>query len=162
MERARRADLARLPWILLGSPRLTEGNTLCCRLDRLTHIDCHLYQALTPEFAQLLSQLLYNQTELRPAVLRALRTLVESNLAIAAGSLDKLPETVRADVISSEDAENNVQFLRGQAESWLAVLFNVFSSVGRDSQGMVGDVISVWAGIANEQVGHTASNRAVY
>ena len=122
----------------------------------------HLRQALTPEFAQLLSQLLYTQTELRPAVLRALRTLVESNLAIAAGELEKLPESVRADVISSEDAQNNVGFLRGQAESWLAVLFNVFSSVGRDSQGMVGDVISVWAGIANEQVGHMGRRRVGY
>lgn len=116
---------------------------------------------MTPEFAQLLSQLLYGQSELRPAVLRALRMLVESNIAIAAGELDKLPESVRADVISTEDAENNVKFLRGQAESWLAVLFNVFSSVGRDSQGMVGDVISVWAGIASEQVSHPGK-RAVH
>lgn len=113
---------------------------------------------MTPEFAQLLSQLLYNQTELRPAVLRALRTLVESNLATAAGELEKLPESVRADVISTEDAETNVVFLRGQAESWLAVLFNVFSSVGRDSQGMVGDVIAVWAGIANEEAGQLESS----
>ncbi|KZT72213.1 NUC173-domain-containing protein [Daedalea quercina L-15889] len=110
-----------------------------------------LQKALTPEFAQLLSQLLYNQTELRPAVLRALKTLVESNLAIASGDLDKLPDAVRADVISRDEAEDNVKILQGQAESWLAVLFNVFSSVGRDSQGMVGDAISVWAGLAGEQ-----------
>ncbi|KAH9839369.1 ribosomal RNA-processing protein 12 [Rhodofomes roseus] len=110
-----------------------------------------LQKALTPEFAQLLSQLLYNQTELRPAILRALKTLIESNLAIASGDLTKLPESVRVDVISEAEAEQNVKFLRGQAESWLAVLFNVFSSAGRDSQGMVGDVVSVWAGIAGEQ-----------
>lgn len=56
------------------------------------------------------------------------------------------------DAISPEDAARNVAFLRTQAESWLAVFFNVFGSVGRDGRGMVGDVISAWAAIAGEQV----------
>lgn len=55
-------------------------------------------------------------------------------------------------MISADEAAQNVTFLRSQAESWLAVLFNVFGSVNRDSRGMVGDVISVWAGIAGDQV----------
>lgn len=54
--------------------------------------------------------------------------------------------------IAPEDAAQNVAFLRTQAESWLAVFFNVFGSVGRDGRGMVGDVISAWAAIAGEQV----------
>ena len=52
----------------------------------------------------------------------------------------------------SEDAEKNVAFLRTQAESWLAVFFNVFSSVERDGRGVVGDVINSWAAIAGEVV----------
>lgn len=56
------------------------------------------------------------------------------------------------DAISPEAAEMNVAFLRTQAESWLAVFFNVFGSVGRDGRGMVGDVISAWAAIAGEEV----------
>lgn len=60
------------------------------------------------------------------------------------------------DAISSEDAEKNVAFLRTQAESWLAVFFNVFSSVGRDGRGMVGDVISSWAAIAGEVVSYSS------
>jgi ribosomal RNA-processing protein 12 len=56
------------------------------------------------------------------------------------------------DSISPESAAQNVAVLRTQAESWLAVLFNVFGSVGRDGRGMVGDVISAWAAIAGEQV----------
>ncbi|KAF9812553.1 hypothetical protein IEO21_06143 [Rhodonia placenta] len=110
-----------------------------------------LKQALNPEFSQLISQLLYNQTELRPAVLRALKVMVDSNVALASGETAKLPEIVRAGAITAEEAAGNVEFLRSQAESWLAVLFNVFSSVGRDSQGMVGDVVSAWAAIAGEQ-----------
>jgi ribosomal RNA-processing protein 12 len=56
------------------------------------------------------------------------------------------------DAISPESVAANVTFLRTQAESWLAVFFNVFGSVGRDGRGMVGDVISAWAAIAGEQV----------
>lgn len=59
------------------------------------------------------------------------------------------------DAISADAAAQNLEFLRGQAESWLAVLFNVFGSVSRDARGMVGDVISAWASIAGEQVSAT-------
>ncbi|OBZ70964.1 Ribosomal RNA-processing protein 12 [Grifola frondosa] len=110
-----------------------------------------LKQALTPQLSQLFSQLLYNQAELRPAILKALKIMVESNVALASGDIARLPEGVRADAISTELAAENVAFLRSQAESWLAVLFNVFSSIGRDSQGMVGDVISAWVAVAAEQ-----------
>ncbi|GBE81173.1 hypothetical protein SCP_0309000 [Sparassis crispa] len=110
-----------------------------------------LQQALTHEFSQLLSQLLYNQPELRPAVLKALKVMVDSNVALASGETTRLPESVLGDAISTEAAAHNVAFLRSQAESWLAVLFNVFSSVGRESQGMVGDVVSAWTAIAGEQ-----------
>ncbi|RDX55210.1 NUC173-domain-containing protein [Lentinus brumalis] len=111
-----------------------------------------LKESLTTQFSQLLSQLLYNQPELRPAVLRALKIMVDSNVALASEDpekIAKLPASVRADPISTEEAQANVAFLRTQAESWLAVLFNVFGSVGRDSQGMVGDVVSAWIAIAD-------------
>ncbi|KAI8992894.1 NUC173-domain-containing protein [Trametes punicea] len=111
-----------------------------------------LRQSLTPQFSQLLSQLLYSQPDLRPAVLRSLKIMVDSNITLASGEpekIAKLPETVRADPISEEEAQANVVFLRSQAESWLAVLFNVFGSVGRDNQAMVGDVISAWIAIAD-------------
>lgn len=106
---------------------------------------CHsppdLTTVLGPGFAVLLSQLLYTQPELRPAVLRALKVLVESSVN---------PDLTSP--LSSKEAEVNVAFLRTQAESWLAVLFNVFGSVGRDGRGMVGDVISAWASVAGEEV----------
>ncbi|KAH8107256.1 ribosomal RNA-processing protein 12 [Cristinia sonorae] len=113
-----------------------------------------LKTALTPEFSQLLSQLLYSQPDLRPAVLKALRVLVESNDVIASGDparIAKLPEVVRADSISQEAAQSNLVFLRTQVESWLAVLFNIFSSAGRNGQGMVGDVIAAWVAIADAE-----------
>ncbi|GLB37646.1 putative NUC173-domain-containing protein [Lyophyllum shimeji] len=112
---------------------------------------CHgtpdLKESLTPSFAQLLSQLLYGQPELRPAVLKALKTMVESNVNLATPKEGEVPNP---DAITPSQAADNLDVLRAQAESWLAVLFNVFGSVGRDSLGMVGDVISVWASIAGE------------
>ncbi len=92
-------------------------------------------------------------------MLRALKIMVDSNVALASEDpekIAKLPASVRADPISTEEAQANVAFLRTQAESWLAVLFNVFGSVGRDSQGMVGDVVSAWIAIADAKVCHPA------
>ena len=53
--------------------------------------------------------------------------------------------------ITHEEAIQNIAFLKAQAESWFAVFFNVFGSVERESRGLVGDVISVWANIADPQ-----------
>jgi ribosomal RNA-processing protein 12 len=103
---------------------------------------------LNPAFSQLLSQLLYSQSELRPAILKALKILVDSNLAISASNA---PLTSLAS-LTPQEAAANVAFLRTQVESWLAVLFNVFGSNGRDSRGMIGDVITAWASIGEEQV----------
>lgn len=88
-------------------------------------------------------------------MLKALKVVVDSNVALGSGDdlqIIKLPEGARAAPISQQLAQENVVYLRTQVESWLAVLFNVFSSVGRDSQGPVGDVISTWVAIADEQV----------
>lgn len=117
----------------------------------------NLSKALNPEFAGVVSQVLYTQPELRPGILKGLRIIVESNLVLSRQDQDqekyeKLPDVVRLDGVSKEEAEANVRYLKGQVESWLAVLFNVFTSVGRDGQGMVGDVVSAWLTIADEKV----------
>lgn len=106
-------------------------------------------KALTPEFSQILSQLLYSQPDLRPAVLKALRIMVDSNTALASAEDDS---TSWNTTISPEEAGQNINFLRAQAESWLAVFFNVFGSVGDEGRGTVGGVISAWAAIAGEVV----------
>ena len=103
----------------------------------------------------MLSQILYTQVELRSFVLRALKVLVHSNVAFASQDpllLDKIPFGVRADGISQKQATKNVDFLRNQVESWLAVLFNIFGSVNREDRGMVGEVISAWMSIAGDSV----------
>lgn len=107
-------------------------------------------QALTPTFSQLLSQLLYTQPELRLSVLKGLKSLVESSLAVSEADPENSTESsVAGGSITREEAIQNVAFLKTQVESWLAVFFNVFGSVERESRGFVGDVISAWANIAD-------------
>ncbi|PPQ62932.1 hypothetical protein CVT24_006172 [Panaeolus cyanescens] len=112
----------------------------------------NLKDALTPPFAQLLSQLLYSQSELRPSILKALRVLVESNTNAA---------EIAANQLTEDEAAENVKYLQTQAESWLAVLFNVYGTVGRDSRNMVGDVITTWASIANEKDIHSTFEKVI-
>ena len=96
----------------------------------------------------MLSQLLYNQPELRPPVLKALKVIVESNTKEA--SEDEEME----DILTKEEIQQNKLYLQTQAESWFGVLFNLFTAVGRDGQGAVGDVISAWASVSSEKVCH--------
>jgi ribosomal RNA-processing protein 12 len=91
---------------------------------------------------------LYSQPDLRPAVLKALKVMVDSNVVSATPTSDRVASS---DTSTLSEAASNIKYLRTQAESWLAVLFNVFGSVDRDGQGMVGDVINSWASIAGEQ-----------
>ncbi|KAJ8077206.1 pre-rRNA processing protein [Marasmius tenuissimus] len=111
---------------------------------------CHgssdLSVTFTQQFSQLLSQVLYSQPDLRPAILKGLKTIIESNVAVAAGRED----VTNPSFMTTEQGNRNVEFLRTQAENWLAVLFNVFSSVNRDSRGAMGEVITAWASIADE------------
>lgn len=84
--------------------------------------------------------------------MKALKVMVESNVALCSGGLERTDDASDFAFISPEDAAKNVKFLETHVESWLAVLFNVFSSMEADNRGMVGDVISVWASIADRKV----------
>lgn len=149
-------DLGRAAWLLLGKGRYARGSKAFRFQSPFLNLLIVLStQAITPAFSQMLSQILYTQVELRSFVLKALSVLVDSNVAVASQDpslLENLPSAVRMDSIPRDQAAKNVDFLRNQAESWLAVLFNVFGSIGRESQGMVGEVITTWLGIAGETV----------
>jgi ribosomal RNA-processing protein 12 len=109
-------------------------------------------QSLDSAFSQLLSQLLYGQPELRPAILKALKVMVDVNLTVSEASPEDM---VPPEGLTQQEAQENLEFLRTQSESWLAVLFNVYGSVARDFRGMIGEVVSSWVVIAGEQV-HTS------
>ncbi|KAF8521281.1 NUC173-domain-containing protein [Hysterangium stoloniferum] len=130
-EREKRNNEAKMWDVLIG--QIWSGLVGYC------HATQDLPETFDATFAQLLSQILYNQPHLRPAILKALKVVVESNF------------WVTSDIVTVSHANRNLEHLRSQAESWFAVLFNVFGSVGQDAKGMVGDVISAWAKIAGDE-----------
>jgi ribosomal RNA-processing protein 12 len=134
-----------------------------------------LIQSFTSQLAERLTQILYHEPTLRAPILRGLKAVVEGNQVALQARLeeadaedtdDEVESTQQeappkkgaaskqeAVLISGTQAIENVQFLNKQAKSWLAVLFNVFTSVEKENRAMVGGVISAWASIANEPVG---------
>ncbi|KZT59521.1 NUC173-domain-containing protein [Calocera cornea HHB12733] len=119
-----------------------------------------LKEALTPEFAQVLTQVLYQQPSMRSSVLRGLQRLVERNtsLAASAGPPEELKTSFGMD---QADARANVDFLRGMAGNLLSVFFNVFGSAERDARGLVGEVISTYFKIADIKIVASTYERVV-
>jgi hypothetical protein len=78
--------------------------------------------------------------------------LAGSNFAGDQTDRNRSRKNEEAPLISEEEARKNIEYLNKQAKSWLAVLFNVFTGMDKDARGTVGEVISAWAGIANEPV----------
>lgn len=81
--------------------------------------------------------------------------MVDSNVYLASESdeSEKPPlSSSHVEHISRSAAQENVAFLKTQADSWLAVLFNVFGTVHRDDRAKIGDVIKAWASIAKPEV----------
>ena len=78
--------------------------------------------------------------------------MVDSNVSLASEGDEREKLSSHIERISRSAAQENVAFLKTQADSWLAVLFNVFGTVQRDDRGKIGDVVRVWAGIAKPEV----------
>ncbi|QRW23973.1 ribosomal RNA-processing protein 12 [Rhizoctonia solani] len=101
-----------------------------------------LKQGLSTPFLQLLINLLYSQPTLRVSILHGIRALVASNRSIPA-------DEIHYSYAERSCAEENLKFLAGLAGNMLSVLFNVFSSVESNDRGLVGEVISLWLGLAD-------------
>lgn len=82
--------------------------------------------AFDQTFAELVSNLLYKQTELRVNICRALQMLVDSNRQILAIQTEQ-EDLVLQRRVSKFQAQSNIDHLAGYAGNLLAVLFNVYS-----------------------------------
>ncbi|KAG8802920.1 hypothetical protein FRC17_006313, partial [Serendipita sp. 399] len=105
--------------------------------------------SFTPQLAERLTQVLYQEPGLRAPILRGLKSIVECNTLVL-HSTESETRKLNPVCYSVDEARDNIAHLNKQAKSWLAVLFNVFTTVEKESRAVVGDVISVWASIANE------------
>ncbi|OCL04767.1 NUC173-domain-containing protein, partial [Glonium stellatum] len=109
-----------------------------------------LTEAFDQSFAELLSNLLYGQAELRTDLCRALQNLVDSNKAIV-----ELPgeeeDLVAQSRVSKADAQKNLNHLAGFASNLLAVLFNVYSQTLPQYRGIILRCINVYLSITPEK-----------
>jgi ribosomal RNA-processing protein 12 len=105
-----------------------------------------LTDAFDQGFAEILANLLYKQVELRLDVCRALKTLIESNQAIAEIE-DQEEDLVLQSRVSRADAKKNLEYLSNFAGNMLAVLFNVYTQTLPQSRGPILQTINTFLSI---------------
>ncbi|KAL3483814.1 armadillo-type protein [Aspergillus germanicus] len=109
-----------------------------------------LVESFDQSFAELLSNILYKQTELRVDVCKALANLVESNQAIL--SVEKeVDDLILQRRITKEAAKKNIAHLAGFASNLLAVLFNVYSQTLPHYRGFILQCINAYLSITPEK-----------
>lgn len=109
-----------------------------------------LQLAFDQPFAELISNLLYKQTELRVDLCRSLQNLVESNQALLASDLsDDILLLERR--LQRTDADKNLKHLAQFASNLLAVLFNVYSQTLPQSRAYILQCINSFLSITPEK-----------
>ena len=110
-----------------------------------------LITAFDQEFAELIANLLYQQTELRANVCRALQMLVETNKEILA-MVNPDEDLLVQRRITKANAQKNIDHLAGFAGNLLAVLFNVYSQTLPQYRGYILQCINAYLSITPEKV----------
>jgi ribosomal RNA-processing protein 12 len=108
-----------------------------------------LTDSFDQKFAEMLSNLLYQQIELRSDVCRALQTLVESNKAIA--MIGGTEDLVLQSRVPRATAQKNLDHLSKFSSNLLAVLFNVYSQTLPQYRGYILGCINAYLGITPQK-----------
>lgn len=107
-------------------------------------------EALSVEFVELLANVLYYQSTLRPSICRGLQVLVERNLSLANSSAD-VGMLTRNFGLNSIQGKENIAQLTEIAPNILAVLFNVFSQSPGESRGYLADCMNAYLSIMTKE-----------
>ena len=107
-------------------------------------------QAFDQSFAEVVSNVLYKEVDLRSDICKALQNLVDSNQAILALESDE--DLVLQKRISKADARTNIVHLATFTSNLLAVLFNVYSQTLPQYRGFILKCINSYLSITPEQV----------
>lgn len=110
-----------------------------------------LVESFDQGLAELLANLLYQQTQLRTDICKGLQALVESNQRVLSVE-DGEEDLVSQHRISKEAAKKNIDHLSSFANNLLAVLFNVYSGTLPHHRGYILQCINVYLGITPEKV----------
>ena len=105
-----------------------------------------LRQAMDQQFAEMLSNLLYSQPELRRDICRALQNIVESYESFQ----NSKAEEHRAR-ISWKEAGESLDHMRGFASNLLAVLFNVYGQTLPQNRGYILQCMNAYLGVIPEK-----------
>ncbi|KAJ5758629.1 hypothetical protein N7520_005785 [Penicillium odoratum] len=108
-----------------------------------------LVESFDQSFAELLSNVLYKQTDLRVELCRALQNLVESNQAILSVETEE-EDMILQRRITKAAAAKNIAHLAGFASNLLAVLFNVYSQTLPHHRGFILQCINAYLSITPE------------
>ncbi|KAI4249889.1 MAG: hypothetical protein LQ352_005506, partial [Teloschistes flavicans] len=108
-----------------------------------------LANAFDQSFAELLSNLLYSQPNLRTSICRGLQTLVESNQEVLAVKSDERVLQLQSRV-TKKQAQSNIDHLAQFAGNLLAVLFNVYSQTLPQYRGHILQCINAYLSITPE------------
>ncbi|KAH8687546.1 armadillo-type protein [Tricladium varicosporioides] len=104
-----------------------------------------LTESFDQSFAELVSNILYKQVDLRSDVCKSLLALVESNKAIVA--IENEDDLVLQSRVSKADAKKNLEYLSGFSSNMLAVLFNVYSGTLPQYRGYILQCINAYLSI---------------
>ena len=110
-----------------------------------------LSEAFDQGFAEMLANLLYKQPDLRLDVCRALKTLIESNQAIAEIPDEEEENLILQSRITRAAARENLKLLGGFSGNMLAVLFNVYTQTLPQSRGPILQTINAFLSITPDQ-----------
>lgn len=109
-----------------------------------------LETAFDQPFAELISNLLYKQADLRVDVCRGLQNLVESNQAVTAAELSD-EELLFERRVTKPKAAKDIAHLASLASNLLAVLFNVYSQTLPQSRAYILQCINAYLSITPEK-----------
>ena len=120
-------------------------------LPRYCNLPLDLTKGFDQSFAELLSNLLYKQTDLRVSVCKALQNLVESNQQVLSADASK-EDLLFERRTTKEGAQENIQHLSTFAGNLLAVLFNVYGQTLPQYRNYILQCINAYLSITPEKV----------
>ena len=109
-------------------------------------------EAFDQDFAEMLANLLYSQTNLRPDICKALQNLVDSYQAIISIEASET-DLLLNQGLKKSDAQRSLEHMTSFAGNLLAVLFNVYSQTLPQYRGFILQCINSYLSITPEKVG---------
>ena len=110
-----------------------------------------LVTAFDQSFAELLANLLYKQTELRPDICKSLQALVDTNQEVLSTEQNHAHQ-LQQRRLTTEEAQKNINHLSTFTGNLLAVLFNVYSETLPQFRGYILQCVNAYLSITPEKV----------